>query len=44
MVLFLYGAKYSDSPNCNYCGKLDDLTHIVVTCRIFSGLFQLPKV
>ena len=26
---FIYGCKYSDSPNCNYCGELDDLTHIV---------------
>ena len=25
---FLYGCKYSHSPNCNYCGELGDLTHI----------------
>ena len=25
---FLYGCKYSDFPYCNYCGELDDLTHI----------------
>ena len=40
---FLYGCKYSDSPNCNYCGELDDLTHIFVTCSTFSGLFQLTQ-
>ena len=39
---FLYVCKYSDSPNCNYCGELDDLTHIFVTCRL-SGLFQLTQ-
>ena len=27
---FIYGCKYSDSPNSNYCGELDDLTHIFV--------------
>ena len=30
---FLYGCKYSDSPNCNYCGELHDLTDIFVTCN-----------
>ena len=40
---FLYGCKYSDSPNCNYCGELDDLTHIFVTCSRLSGLFQLTQ-
>ena len=40
---FLYGCKYSDSPNCNYCGELDDLTHIFVTGRRLSGLFQLTQ-
>ena len=40
---FLYGCKYSDSPNCNYCGELDDLTHIFVTCSKISGLFQLTQ-
>ena len=40
---FLYGCKYSDSPNCNYSGELDDLTHIVVTCSRLSGLFQLTQ-
>ena len=40
---FLYGCKYSDSPNCNYCGELDDLTNIVVTCSRLSGLFQLTQ-
>ena len=38
---FLYRCKYSNSPNCNYCGELDDLTHIFVTCSRLSGLFQL---
>ena len=28
---FIYGCKYSDYPNCNYCGELDDLTHIFGT-------------
>ena len=41
---FLYWCKYSDSPNCNYCGALDDLTHIFVTCSRLSGLFQLTQV
>ena len=40
---FLYGCKYSDSPNCNYCGVLNDLTHILVTCSRLSGLFQLTQ-
>ena len=40
---FLYGCKYSDSPNCNYCGELDDLTHIFVTCSRFLGLFQITQ-
>ena len=40
---FLYGCKFSDSPNCNYCGKLYDLTHIFVTCSRLSGLFQLTQ-
>ena len=40
---FLYGSKYLDSPNCNYCGELDDLTHIFVTCSRLSGLFQLTQ-
>ena len=31
---FMYGCKYSDSPNCNYCGELDNLTHIFVILRI----------
>ena len=39
----LYGCKYSDTPNCNYCGELDDLTHIFVTCSRLSGLFQLTQ-
>ena len=38
---FMYGCKYWESPNCNYCGELDDLTHIFVTCSRLSGLFQL---
>ena len=40
---FFYGCKYSDSPNCNYCGELDNLTDIFVTCSILSGLFQLTQ-
>ena len=48
MVLFqqvdLYtGCRYSDSPNCNYCGELDDLTNIFVTYSRLSGLFQLTQ-
>ena len=41
--IFLYGCKYSDSPNCNYCGDLDDVTHIIVTCSRLSWLFQLTQ-
>ena len=39
----MYGCKYSDSPNCNYCGELDDITHIFVTCSRLSVLFQLTQ-
>ena len=41
--IFLSECKYSDSPICNYCGELDDLTHIFVTCRRLSGLFQITQ-
>ena len=41
--IFIYGGKYLDSPNCNYSGELDDLTHIFVTCSRLSGLFQLTQ-
>ena len=40
---FLYGCKYFDSPNSNYCGELYDVTHIFVTCSRLSGLFQLTQ-
>ena len=40
---FLYGCKYSESSNCNYCGELDDLTHIFVTCNRLSELFLLTQ-
>ena len=40
---FLYVCKFSGSPNSNYCGELDDLTHIFVTCSRFSELFQLTQ-
>ena len=40
---FLYRCKYSDSPNCNYFGELNDLTHIFVTCSRLSELFQLTQ-
>ena len=40
---FLYKYKYSNSPNCNYCDELDDLTHIFITCSRLSGLFQLTQ-
>ena len=36
---FIYGCKYSNSPNCNYYGELENLTHIYVTCSRCSGLF-----
>ena len=32
-----------DPLNCNYCGELDDLTHIFVASRRLSGFFQLTK-
>ena len=38
---FMYGCKYLDSPNCNYCGEWADLTHIFVTCSRLSGSFLL---
>ena len=37
------GCTYLDSPNCDYCDELDDLTHIVVTYSRLSGIFQLTK-
>ena len=40
---FMYGCRYSDSPNCNYCGELNDSTHIFVTCSRLSALFQLTQ-
>ena len=40
---FLCGCKYSDSSKCDYCGELDDLTYIFVTCSRVSGLFQLTQ-
>ena len=43
VIHYLYGCKYSDSPNCNYCDELDDSTHIFVTFIILSGLFQLTQ-
>ena len=39
----LYGCRSSDSPNCNFCGELDDLTHIFVTCSRLARLFQLTQ-
>ena len=33
---FLYGCKYLDSPNCNYSGELDDLTHVKVYCILYK--------
>ena len=42
-MLFQQVDFYTDSPNCNYCGELDDLTHIFVTCSRLSGLFQLTQ-
>ena len=32
---FMYGCRYSDSPNCNHCCELDDLPHI-----LFRGLIR----
>ena len=40
---FLYGCGYSDSPNCNYCSELDDLTHILHAAD-FHGCFNVIKV
>ena len=40
---FLYGSTFSDPPNLYYCGELDDLTHIFVTCSRLSELFQLTQ-
>ena len=39
LIYFIYGCKYSNSPNCNYYGELENLTHIYVTCSRCSGLF-----
>ena len=35
---FLYRCR--DSPNCNYCGELDDLTHILLHAVDFQGCFS----
>ena len=40
---FLQGCKFADSPDCKYCGDLDDLTHIFVKCTRLSQLFQLTQ-
>ena len=40
---FLYGCTHLDSPNCDYCDELDDLTRIVVTYSRLSGIFPLTK-
>ena len=32
-----------DSPNCNYCGELNYLTHIVDTYNRLSVVFQLTN-
>ena len=41
--IFPYGCKFSDSSNCNYCGELNDLTYIFITCSRLSVLFQLTQ-
>ena len=40
---FLYRCKYSDSPNSDYCGELDDLIliFVIILCSRLSKLFQL---
>ena len=40
---FLYWCTFLDFPYYNYCGDLDDLTHIFVTCSRLSGLFRLTQ-
>ena len=40
---FLYVCTFSNSPNCNYYGELDDSTHIFVTCSRLSEMIQLTK-
>ena len=40
---FFYGCTCLDTPKCDYCDELDDLTHIVITYRRLSGIFQLTK-
>ena len=37
---FLYECKYSDSPNCNHCGELDELTHILLHAVDFQGCYN----
>ena len=41
---FLYGCIYLDSPNCNYCGEFDYLTHIFVTCSRLSVIYTIDKI
>ena len=41
---FMYWCKYLDSPNYNYCGELDDLTHIFLHAVDFHGCFNERKV
>ena len=37
---FLYRCKFPESPNCNYCGELDDGAHIVLHAVDFQGCFS----
>ena len=37
---YLYECKYLDSPNCNYYGELDDLTHFLLHAVDFQGCFR----
>ena len=36
---FIYGCKFSESPNCNYCDEFDDLT-IFLYAGGFQGCFS----
>ena len=36
----LYGHRFSESTHCNYCGELDDLTHILIHAVGFQNCLK----
>ena len=40
---FLFSCKFANSPNCLFCGDLDELLHIFFKCPRLSALFVLMR-